>query len=341
MHRRSLIWFTLAGLSALGLLPGALAPSFAAAAGATVDVEIRNFAFVPQEVRINQGDTVRWLNRDGVTHTATGTGWNAGSVTGNTPATMKFDLPGRYNYFCIPHSDMLGVVVVQAVVAPAPPVQTAPPAGAMLPNFQPLLLWQNPPGTTQVQVQVAPFANDGPGVDLHIGSATESMGVPPPPQWYGLLPGMTYTWRVRASNAATFVPVEDPSWGAWSEATFRTPAASSDTITPVEPLNAASVSGFTPSLTWANNQKEVFYYELQLSKDPTFNTDPATATAPIYSALLHGGVTTPGNSYKVPANAPLQQGTLYYWRVRPRVQGDGTPVAWSKTFTFNTRAQSG
>ena len=41
------------------------------------------------------------------------------------------------------------------------------------------------------------------------------------------------------------------------------------------------------------------------------------------------------NTWAVPAGA-LETATKYYWRVRPRVQGDGTPIAWSSHFTFET-----
>jgi len=77
---------------------------------------------------------------------------------------------------------------------------------------------------------------------------------------------------------------------------------------------------------------------LTCSKDSTFNTNPATATAVIYSALIHGGVTTPANTYSVPTGFPLEPGTQYYWRGRPRAQGDAVPVDWSASFTFRTAA---
>ena len=70
-----------------------------------------------------------------------------------------------------------------------------------------------------------------------------------------------------------------------------------------------------------------------MSGDPSFNTDPATATSFVWHKLVHGVVTNPLNSWKMPE---LQPGVTYYWRVRPRVQGDGTPVDWSATWSFAT-----
>ena len=63
------------------------------------------------------------------------------------------------------------------------------------------------------------------------------------------------------------------------------------------------------------------------------NTDPETATDAVWHNLIHGGITSPPNSWQTPE---LEPGAQYYWEVRPRVQGDGTPVDWSKTFEFRT-----
>ena len=129
--------------------------------------------------------------------------------------------------------------------------------------------------------------------------------MPAPPQWYGLLPDITYTWRVRTSGATTFVGLDDPSWSPFAERRFRTPAVSSATISAVSPAAGSTVSSRTPVLQWADSRNDVSYYH-------------------------------PPNSYAVPAAFPLEPGTPYFWRVRPRVQGDGAPVAWSEVFRFST-----
>ena len=104
----------------------------------------------------------------------------------------------------------------------------------------------------------------------------------------------------------------------------------------VQPTDGAGVSTLTPIVRWSNTDSGVFYYEFQLSKDRTFNLDPSTATAMVYYQLIHGGMSSPANSYPVPSTFPLEPRTQYYWRVRPRIQGDGTPVAWSSPFRFQT-----
>ena len=142
-----------------------------------------------------------------------------------------------------------------------------------------------------------------------------------------MLPDMTYIWRVRTTTVTTNPTEAD--WSAWSVSAFKTPPASSSTITPVAPEINGEVSTRTPTLTWANSNTTVFYYEVQVSKDNAFGPN-----AFLYSEYVHGGASTPANSYVVPEAFPLEADTTYYWRVRPRIQGDGDPLPWSATYVF-------
>ena len=56
----------------------------------------------------------------------------------------------------------------------------------------------------------------------------------------------------------------------------------------------------------------------------------------LYWELLHAGVASPPNTYQVSDRFLLEAATSYYWRVRPRIQGDGTPVTWSDVWNFRT-----
>ncbi len=222
----------------------------------------------------------------------------------------------------------------EAAAAPAsPPALTEPEDGTTLRTFAAVLSWSNPSGTRQVHLQLIPFNNDGPGVNLYFGSALNSFKIPAPPEWYGLLPDMTYTWRVRLSDADRAVELDDKSWGAWVEHRFRTPKVTSGTIRPLTPAVEDVVRTRTPVLQWSD-RPDLFYYELQLSTDASFGQNGATA--PVYSALLHGGVTRPTNGYAVPPDFPLDDHRTYYWKVRPRVGGDGTAIPWSPTYSFST-----
>lgn len=226
-----------------------------------------------------------------------------------------------------------GFVAVTALTAEAavtePPQHVSPADGAAVSNLGPTLEWSNPPGTSQYQLQVVPANNDGPGINLIVGSAQSSFAIPAPPNWYGLLPDMTYSWRVRASDATSGLGEGDAGWGPWSEGSrFRTPGASRGDIT----LDTtAQVNGRTPTLTWSNRDASIYYYEVQVSRDAGFGSG-----AFLYWELRHGGVTSPRNSYTVPSQYPLEEGATYFWRVRPRVQGDGAAVEWTAAASFST-----
>ncbi|MCG3775544.1 MAG: Dipeptidyl-peptidase 5 [Nitrospira sp.] len=227
-----------------------------------------------------------------------------------------------------------------ALTAIEAPSLVSPAGEEIIANLGPTLSWENPAGTTQVHLEVIPANNDGPGVNAYFGSARTSLLIPAPPGWYGLLPDMTYTWRVRVSDNPGAIGLDDPSWSTAAERRFRTPKVASDTLVLVGPSNGSTTNTRLPVLQWGNSRGDIFYYEVQMSKDFTFNTDPATASAMVYWELRHGGVTNPNNSYQPPASAPLEDNTTYYWRVRPRVQGDGTPLAWSWASSFHVRTSA-
>lgn len=92
-----------------GLLVGAvlaLAPT--ALAAETHRVVIERFAFVPAELSIRPGDTVRFVNRDLVPHTATdGEGrWDTGTLSLGASARIAFEAAGTFTYVCIFHPSM-------------------------------------------------------------------------------------------------------------------------------------------------------------------------------------------------------------------------------------------
>ncbi|MCX6020844.1 MAG: carboxypeptidase regulatory-like domain-containing protein [Chloroflexi bacterium] len=216
---------------------------------------------------------------------------------------------------------------------------SSPDCRTTLPVMTASLAWQNPPGTTQYQLQVIPFKNDGPGINLIRGA--ESSYVIPAPAFgqgnYLLLPDMTYQWRVRTSTSASGLSESDAGWATWSDWwTFRTPRLPANTVALAAPASGETVGSLTPTLTWTDPTTTNFYYQVEVSTDPSFTTNPAAAIASVYQNLVHGALSTPQNSYTVPASAPLEANATYYWRVRPRVQGDGGPLAWSKLGTFCT-----
>ncbi len=222
--------------------------------------------------------------------------------------------------------------------APTAPTPSLPLNNAQLPGLSTNLSWNNPSGTTQVHVQVTPLNGDGPGIDLIYGSAISSYNVPAPSFGVGpyvMLPGATYTWRVRTTRATTSIGSDDSSWGPFSDPrTFTTAAPNAGTIQELAPINGDATSDTTPTLQWKDANAAMFYYEIQLSSDPNFGE--AGAVAPVYWNLIHGGASTPPNSWTVPDSAALAAGT-YYWRARQRVQA--TPLGSAETGIAWTPAQ--
>ena len=228
------------------------------------------------------------------------------------------------------------------VFEPNFPVLKSPQAGAPLTSLATTLSWSRPPGTTQYHLQVTPANNDGPGINIIIADpalvSAASFSVQAPAFGKGpylMLPGMSYSWRIRVTSSTSSIDENSILWGAWSESRkFRAPPPSSTTISAVSPANGITVTSTGPlPLQWSNTATDIFYYEVQVSGDPTFNMDPATGTSFVWQNLVHGGVTNPPNSFLTPELPP---NTTIYWRVRPRVQGDGVPVDWSATWSFMT-----
>ena len=215
------------------------------------------------------------------------------------------------------------------------PQPLGPPSGVQLDGLGITLRWNVPANTTQYQIQVIPARFDGPSINL-IRNVATSYEVAPPVFGAGpyvVLPGITYTWRIRATSAIRSIGPGSSQWGPWSpDFTFRTRSASSATISADAPANGGVVTTRTPTLQWADTDKSVFYYEIQVSKDSDFGAQGPVAA--VYWELRHGGATTPRNSYAIPRSFPLEGGVTYFWRVRPRIQGDGKPVPWSETFSF-------
>ena len=126
--------------SGLGL---ALAPAAAAAGGGGggchetsegtgTAVEMVEMCFTPTVLRVGEGTTVSFANRDSMTHVVTGVGWGAPDLVPGAETSQRFDEPGTYPYSCYLHPTMNGVVIVGdgrgtgAVEAVATPRATTP-----------------------------------------------------------------------------------------------------------------------------------------------------------------------------------------------------------------------
>jgi plastocyanin len=79
----------------------------------TVTVTIQNLTNTPGEISVAVGDTVEWVNRDVVAHTATARNgaWSAVVMPSET-ARLVMRQEGVFDYFCQYHPNMTGRVTV-------------------------------------------------------------------------------------------------------------------------------------------------------------------------------------------------------------------------------------
>ena len=111
-----------------------------------------NYYFDPIGLFIEKGETVTWKSKSGA-HTSTayekGTGpatvtrvpdgassWNSGFISGGGQTfEHTFEVPGTYDYFCIPHKS-LGMVGRIVVGSPGGPAEGSMPPDGEVPRSQ-------------------------------------------------------------------------------------------------------------------------------------------------------------------------------------------------------------
>jgi len=79
------------------------------------EVEIRAFQFKPQELRVAPGDTIVFVNRDPVPHTATASNrsWDTGELAPATSKALVVRELGELSYTCLYHLNMKAKLVVK------------------------------------------------------------------------------------------------------------------------------------------------------------------------------------------------------------------------------------
>jgi len=102
---------------AAAVLAAAATLCVTSAQAADIEVNIDQFAFVPQRLGVKVGTTVTWINDDDVPHTVVSTSKSFRSKTLDTRDRFSFTFttPGSYEYFCSLHPHMTGAIVVEAV----------------------------------------------------------------------------------------------------------------------------------------------------------------------------------------------------------------------------------
>ena len=78
------------------------------------EVDIRGMAFHPAVLQVASGDTVLWVNRDIVPHSATAKpAWDTGTLTQGRQGIIISRQPGELRYVCTLHPTMKGTLVTR------------------------------------------------------------------------------------------------------------------------------------------------------------------------------------------------------------------------------------
>jgi plastocyanin len=78
-----------------------------------IDVEIRNFKYIPQNLTVKVGRTVRWTNFDSARHDVVGSGIKSEYLEKGESFSYTFEKEGTYQYICTLHPWMEGEVIAQ------------------------------------------------------------------------------------------------------------------------------------------------------------------------------------------------------------------------------------
>lgn len=94
------------------LAAGSLAPLALSANAATIRVEIDRVAYAPAAISAKVGDTVEWVNKDILAHTATAKGkWDV-TIAPNKTGRVTLKEAGEIDYYCRFHPNMRGRIAV-------------------------------------------------------------------------------------------------------------------------------------------------------------------------------------------------------------------------------------
>ena len=86
----------------------------APAGAATIEIVMQNLVITPAEVQAKVGDTIEWVNKDVVAHTATAQQGGDFDVMlpANKSGTFVLNKTGTFPYYCRFHPNMKATLVV-------------------------------------------------------------------------------------------------------------------------------------------------------------------------------------------------------------------------------------
>jgi len=78
----------------------------------TIQVTIDNLVFSPEELKAKAGDTIAWINKDIVAHTATARGDFDVMIPATESASLVLSKAGIVEYYCRFHPNMKGRITI-------------------------------------------------------------------------------------------------------------------------------------------------------------------------------------------------------------------------------------
>lgn len=115
-NRGRWLWLAAVPLAAVPLLFHERITAGLAPPPARHQVEIRDMAFHPAVLELTRGDTVVWINRDIVPHTASAegsVGWDTGTLSQGDSGRFVAEASGEVGYVCGFHPSMQGRLVIR------------------------------------------------------------------------------------------------------------------------------------------------------------------------------------------------------------------------------------
>jgi photosystem II stability/assembly factor-like uncharacterized protein len=188
---------------------------------------------------------------------------------------------------------------------PSAPQLISPPNNSLSQPLTPTMIWSNT-GGDYYKIQIS--TNTTFNVISDSATVTSTQYTVPSGK---LQTGITYFWRVNASNSAG-----TSAWSSvWNFATYTGPEA------PIllSPANGAINVSLTPVFSWSNVSSAT-YYLFEISTDSLFVTIKDSASVTANQFIMPSGILIPG--------------TVYFWRVIAYNNNGSGP--WSTVFRFTT-----
>lgn len=76
-------------------------------------ITIQGFAFSPEVLTINKGETVTWTNNDSAVHNVVGGILKSNDLAKGQTFSYTFSETGTFDYICTHHSSMKGKIIVK------------------------------------------------------------------------------------------------------------------------------------------------------------------------------------------------------------------------------------